>query len=676
MMRKCLLILSALFFLIASLPSLSFADTSITGKTDCPAGSAAIDPSGQQSFGATPDASKDIQAYIYKAESCASACFDEHVAVQIGVSSPATVLVAVTATNQCGMTPISQPAKAQPPRGCSKGQTQPQITLDVPELSFAGTTYLKQQTIGPKSRCYGAVAGTVSGIAQGGISMNTNPAAIQTNFDALASLSTQAPVVPQTGTIAGNDTLVSALTASGINASDAQKIAADPVSAQALINAYATGNKDTIQDTVQDAAAKAGISLNDGVYDNIESLSDAKIQTAQTALAPLADQSGTVIPSTFSAPANTAPTQPLKGGANAQMIAAAEQQYNLPSGLLGNICNSESRCTSICSSSSSACGMYQYTSSTWTGVTAQMCSQGVSSVAQYCNGGSISASLRTDPYVATQVAGWNISQNLQQYAPLIAQTGIDQGTAAYIMQGLGTGGASKFFQAYIQNPNMSTADFLYQTQPGAAATIIATNGNLYNGQTLQGTVNQFAANLGSAPASSAPVGGALIGAGSPFSTNTNILGGSLLGANVTSPFANVSPIYSTPGLGSSPAAYTPIQYAQTQQAAPVQSAPSTGSTIQNAASTGQSGIAVDQIIAQPKVVPEGSPITVSWSSVGMSAASPCQVLENGSVISSSANEGVQVVDASTTGTLAFTLSCVAQGTGALVPGSASVTVQL
>lgn len=677
----------SLVFLLSALglsPSAAFADTSITGKTDCPAGTSSGDPSGQQSFGTDAASATAIQSYMYKVESCASACFDENVSVQVSVLPLPSVTVVVKGTNQCKATPVTQPAKAQPPRGCAAGQSQPQITLSVPDVSLLGTTYMKQQRIGPKSRCYGAVASTVSSLTKGGLSGMSNPAAIQSNFDNLNALSSEAPqgaAAPVQSTIQGNEQLIQALTATGISSGDAQKLASDPSSAQALINAYATGNTNTIQDTVQDAAAKAGINLNNDIYDNISNLSPAQVQTAQTALSPLADQSGTVITGDTFQPASNAqaPAQPLKGGANAAMIAAAEQQYNLPTGLLGNICNSESRCTSVCSGSSSACGMYQYTSSTWTGVTTQMCSQGISTIVQYCSGGSISTSLRSDPYIATQVAGWNISQNLQQYGSLIAQTGVDQSTAAYIMQGLGTGGAQKFFQAYIQNPNMSTADFLYQTQPGSAAAILATNGHLYAGQTLQGTVNQFAANLGAAPASTAPVGSAVTGAGSPFSISTGALGSALLGSNITSPFANVSPYYSAPGLGSTAALpIQSIQYAQPvqQPAQTVQTVPTqqvTG-TSQTPASSGQTGVAVAQIIAQPKSVAVGAPITVSWSSAGMSAASPCKVMEDGIVVAA-LNEGAQIVTATSTGQLSFSLSCTPSVSGAIVTSKASVLVQ-
>ena len=253
------------------------------------------------------------------------------------------------------------------------------------------------------------------------------------------------------------------------------------------------------------------------------------------------------------------------------------------------------------------------------------------------------------------------------------------------MQGLGTGGAAQFFRAYINNPNMSTADFLYQTQPASAANILANNGNLYAGQTLQGTVNRFAANLGAAPSGSSGVGSLYSGIVSPFSVDTNTYGGVSTGG-VSSPFSGVSNFSSTPGVGSTQSASygQPIQYSQQSQNSQqsqtnslnsngaTQTTSTTGATT---VSPGQTGAAVAQIIAQPKTVRRGTSVTVAWSSVGMSNASPCHVYENNSTQVANTNEGSRLVTTSTTGTLTFSLICTAQGTSATVQNTYSVVVQ-
>lgn len=520
-------------------------------------------------------------------------------------------------------------------------------------------------------------------------SASGNTAAATKNF-ALTAINQNAV---QAAIQSGNPTTVAnALQAFGVSSDEATDIATNhPADATNLLNAFATGNGASITSAVQ-AASENGVTLNQDTVSSITSLTPQQVSQNLSSQQLLTAQQQTSVnnienaPDTFAAAAQSQ-SQALKGGANASMIAATEQQYNLPSGVLGNICQSESRCNpNVCyqNNPNSACGMYQYIPSTWTSTTAQMCAGGQIDASQCTANGSVPLSGRMDPTLSTQVAAYSVSQNLTQYGPLIAQTNIDQGTAAYIMQGLGAPEASKFFQAYIQNPNMSTADFLYQTSPSSAASIIANNGNLYNGQTLQGTVNQFSANMNSAPATNAPVGSAYTGIGSPFNAAGNVYSSSPLGANVTSPFGNVSP-YGTSGIGGTsgyPIQYAqpapqPIQYTQPVQTAPANTAPVTQTvpaTTTASASSAQTGNAVAQIIAQPQSVSEGNPISVSWSSAGMSAASPCQVMENDTVIASG-NGGSQVVTASSTGTFSFSLSCTAQGTGSTVTGSASVSVQ-
>jgi hypothetical protein len=193
---------------------------------------------------------------------------------------------------------------------------------------------------------------------------------------------------------------------------------------------------------------------------------------------------GTVSPTGFA----------TKGGQYAGQLAAAEQKYALPQGILGDICNSETGCDpSKCNASgSSACGMFQYTNSTWQSSTQQMCAAGAIAASQCTyNGGVNPASRTSDPGLSIEVAAHDIASNLKAAAASIAQSGIDQKTAAYMMQGLGLPTAQKFFQAYSQNPNQSTEDFIQQVNPSQAAQIIAQNGNIYRGQTLAGTVAQF-----------------------------------------------------------------------------------------------------------------------------------------------------------------------------------------
>jgi hypothetical protein len=666
-MKKASIVLGTFIYFTVVLgiyPALSFADTSITGKTDCAAGSSLVDPSGQQTFGMTDSAAQGIQSYVHNAESCASACLDENIAVKVGLLG---VTIVVKATNQCKSTPITQPSKATPPRGCSSGQTQPQITLEVPEVSFKDTTYLKQQTIGPKSRCYGAVASTVTGLTKRGISGMSNPAVVQSNFDNLNALSSQAPLgagAPVQTTIQGNEQLIQALTSSGVSVNDAQKIVSDPSSSQALINAYASGNKDTINSTVQDAATRAHISLNDGVYTNISSLSPQQVQASQSALSPLADQSGTTIPSsTFDTP-NTAGTT------------AATPDI---SSTLAPLCNQLGGCGNVCPNSSiMVCNTNNPGALTWATWEAKY-------GGQPCGQSNNTACFPT------------MEQGIQAQARLLTTSN------SYFASGTNTIWGEFCSSNYASGPGSNCAAYanfvskqtgipVNQTiDPNNAqqiGSILMAQSRMESGKGVIFTTDQLQSGLNLA------YGTQVLPASTPGYTSATIntgvggLGGIFGGGNtsgqvmLSSPFSNVSPIYSTPGLAS--ASPYPIQYAQqasptypvtlpaTQTIVPQNNSTTSGAgTITN---IGKSGTAVAQIIAQQKSVLRGNPISISWSSVGMSPTTVCNVLE-GSAMIARANEGVQTVISTTSGTISFSLLCTSGKSGAIITSFTQVLVQ-
>ncbi len=84
---------------------------------------------------------------------------------------------------------------------------------------------------------------------------------------------------------------------------------------------------------------------------------------------------------------------------------------------------------------------------------------------------------------------------------------------------------------------------------------------------------------------------------------------------------------------------------------------------------------VATIIVQPKSVTRGNPLTVSWSSVGMSATALCQVAQDATVVGQG-NGGSKIVPtgpATPTGTTTFTLTCTAQS-GEHIQQSASASI--
>ena len=498
----------------------------------------------------------------------------------------------------------------------------------------------------------------------------------QANTYALQSLAQNAIQNANPGTVAGQQQLTQALTNFGVSSDDAQKVvtadAANGTSnAQDLLKAFSSGDSSQIAQ----AASTAGITLNQDTIKNISSLTPSQISNNVSSLyTPAQQTTASAISSTFSQSDQAAPPS-TRGGQYASMFNQLETQYNLPSGYLASVAKIESGGNpNICASGSSACGMFQYTSGTWA-VDSQRYNAAVNGV-----NAPLDPSLRFDATTEANVTAYTASYYQSTYANTIANAtaaGMDPNAALYSLHNLGTSGGQAFMNAYAQNPNQSVAGVVSQSAINGNPGLYG-NGSISLAQAQQNMLKLMGGNVNfTAAAQPANVQ-------SPFTVTSGLGGGqTYYTATGQSPFANVSPIYSTPGLGSSSFAPASMQY--TQAPAPYATAPvtqpyagtpvSTQTPVLGGQSSGQSGTPVDQIIAQPKTVSKGSPITVSWSSVGMSTASPCTVLENGSMISSSMNEGFQIVTASTTGTVAFSLSCTAQTTGSIVTGSASVTVQ-
>lgn len=85
--------------------------------------------------------------------------------------------------------------------------------------------------------------------------------------------------------------------------------------------------------------------------------------------------------------------------------------------------------------------------------------------------------------------------------------------------------------------------------------------------------------------------------------------------------------------------------------------------------------AIATMVVQPKIVVRGNPVTVSWSSVGMSDSTQCEV-KNGSTLIGQGNEGSKVVPtgtASPVGTTTYTLYCTDRS-GQQIQRSASTVI--
>lgn len=148
-----------------------------------------------------------------------------------------------------------------------------------------------------------------------------------------------------------------------------------------------------------------------------------------------------------------------------------------------------------------------------------------------------------------------------------------------------------------------------------------------------------------------------------------------------SPFAQVSPVSlgNSASMGYTTGGYVPsyssqpVSYQASLSPVPPMSSGLSASPTNTATPAAVQPVAT--IIAQPMSVVRGNPITVSWSSVGMSLNFPCEVRAGPTVVGQG-NGGSKIVPtgpATPLGTMTFTLTCTAQS-GREVQQSASATV--
>lgn len=500
---------------------------------------------------------------------------------------------------------------------------------------------------------------------------------------ALQSLAQDAIKNADPGTATGADQLETALKNFGVSADDAHAVVTNDAksgttNSKDLLNAFISQDPSQISD----AANAAHISLNDATINDITSLSPSQLSSKVSNLYS-ADQQTTAAsilnsPSTFAA-------QGADQGPPGQT-----QQCGV-SGIAGNMMLAESYCGArTYNSLASVQGPYQYLCSTWnhdtnaTGNGAYSCS--CTSNGQYAG----ACPAVNDPTISSQVVNAVYANYQQQYGTQCANAGLTWSSCAYAIHVFGATGFTNMLNTYNANPNAPAS--VLQSTLGSSAY----NNNLSifnNGGTVAGVFGELDRRLGIN--SGSPVISNIATAASPFNVSPGCTACAVIApaGYIGSPFSNLSNIYSSsPGTGSyqSSSYGQPIQYSQSaQNSQPIQypqtlqnNTSASGGISQTTsisgggyAQTGQTGSAVAQIIAQPKVVSKNSPVTVSWSSAGMSDVSPCQVLENGSIVIATANEGSMLIGTSTVGTLTFSLSCTAQGTAANVQSSASVVVQ-
>ena len=621
-------VLLVLLFLIVPVPAA--ADfVSLAPGSSCPKG-AAGDPSGPAKSFSLSDSATEVRTYLYRRVVCPSACFDEVVTLDVSVSG---ISAKVSAQNKCKVTsedPQAQDAKKDN-RGCSKGQTHPRVMVEI--------TGLTKRKIPPKSRCDTSnLTGVINSIAEQ--KYGEALTRLGTLGSPLVGVATIAPINLETAE--GQKVLAEQLaTAFKITPDEAQTIVAkDPEAALRAIYAVAQGDTEAVKAEAE--ALGLNPDLTDRVALNAKLVRDGNLtepdgwdvvgggettfrEAARAAiadtLAPMCAQLGGCGEVCSRPNANQ-----LTCGANnpgALTFTPWQQKYG------GRPCNlpNNTTCYDTIEGGIAAQANLLTTSSRYFGT-------GNNTIlGAFCNGYSTS--------------------NCSQYAAFIsAQTGIPMNQTidpknteqiAAIMM------ASSRFEngrGVIYTPEQLQKGL--QVAFGTEQLPQGTNG--YVPRTVYGTNGgtQF---------------------GSPFSSNavaapTNVGYGSAFGNAPAAPAPQQQSSYAQPAI--TPVSQTISPSGSSSQ---VQATSSVAQQLEDALKdpSAKSGSAQSPatLVAQPKEVRRGNPITVSWTSVGLRTDSPC-VLRADSTVVAEGNQGTKIVQttgATRLGSMIFTLACTtASGT--------------
>lgn len=152
-----------------------------------------------------------------------------------------------------------------------------------------------------------------------------------------------------------------------------------------------------------------------------------------------------------------------------------EQQYQLPTDILAKVANIESGGNPTAGSPDRAYGMFQWFERYWV----------PASRAAY--GRALDPSLRTNPSVSAKVTAVSLADAKFKNGALIQRAGVDMTLGLYMNHFLGTGGASKFLQAYMQDPKQNASAIF----PKEAAN----NKGVFSGRTLADVLNFLANKL-------------------------------------------------------------------------------------------------------------------------------------------------------------------------------------
>src|SRR3989344_480624 len=564
----------------------------------CPKGYSTGDPSGARVFSQSQIST--LQTYLQQVVYCANACFDVRTAISIS-SADSSLYVRTTATNKCA--DKAKLAQDQtPPRGCSKGQTQPTVIADVPSIVRFGVTIEPPHTIGPKSRCDTSISGIVNSMFGRIGSSDLN--GFRSDIASLQNLPSVTPPTINVGSVNGSEQIAKELAAgTGISVSEAQAIVAkDPLAAINAINAMSTG---TAEEGKQ-AASALGL--------NPDLVNQSALQAAVREGGSLTDP-------------NEGKTRQAEFGLNNTFNLNPESSSRAvlpPDFDQMRLCQARGGCGDFIQH----VGKTFYTSQlSW--FNDYMCSTGP------CDNATPGLAHRSWP-IGSVVEVCNQQNGICTNA-VVMDRGPNERLNARTID------ANPALRSVLQmNGGLVPATYTLLSTPGSSVTAQAPG--------LVRPSAEVVANSYVNP--------------SPFDTFASVERGTLYGPSYGSPFANVSPVpigypttigaptggYTAPSqtfpqaqtqqqtFQQTPTAQQPVSQtlSQTPQGQNTTSQPSVAQQLidairgkpatQNVSGTNNPPIATN--IVQPKTISRGNSITASWSSIGMKSDSPCQVFVN------------------------------------------------
>lgn len=619
----------------------------VNGENICPP-NASGDPTGTKKF-LIPAQPTKIDSYLKQKVMCPNACFNVKAVISVSSEDAKKFLViTTTAANMCGKPDPTAEDALKKNRGCAKGQIAPGVTVQSPAIEGS---LAKPRLEGPRSRCDAAVAKVINTFAQGDL---------EKAFDGVAALTVAVPTV-NLSTPDGRNQIIKELAAgTGASLEEAKAIVErDPEAAIKAINAISTGDQAQIKETVE------AIGLNPDLVDKV-------------ALRAAVAENNDLPPADGDAPAERVvnPDGTFAGVTSPAIASIVAPMCAQLGGCGENACLSNPYSLTCLGKNPGAltftpwqakyggrpCGLNNNTTCFDTiegGIAAQ--ANLLTTSPRYFAGGN-------NTILGAFCNGYSTS-NCSQYAAFISgQTGIPMNQTI--------------------DPN--------NTQQIAA--IMMASSRFENGRGVIYTPEQLQKGLEVA------FGNGTLPEGTPgyvprtvYGTN----GGTQFGSPF-SPYSSASPTNVGYGsaFGNAPPAPVAQQPASTpQQTSSTQTTPTSQTGSQNTGTqtqgtSTQSGVAKQlqdalkdpnaksttaspaNIVIQQKEVTRGNPIMVSWTSVGMSADTPCVLRANSTAIAEG-NQGSKTVpttQATQLGSLIFTLACTTQS-GTAFQRTAAVMVR-